>query len=170
MSRAPHKLAADLAKDRSGVALVEFAIMLPLLIILALGLSEIGRGVAHYHAIHKGVRDAARFLARVPATCPTGAPTGSITDAGDVTRARNLAMTGNAAGGAWVVDYWNDPTTVSVAVTCFDNSAGTYRGKDAIPSVTVTATVGYQDLGFLDVLGFDPITFGISHQEMSIGE
>jgi hypothetical protein len=114
----------------------------------------------------KAVRDAGRFLGRVQASCPGGA----ITNAADTTTAKNLALTGLAAGGSPRLSYWTDPSTVAVAVNCFDNAGGGLAGGAFIPLITVTATVPYGDVGFLELLGFDPITFQVAHQEVNIGE
>ncbi len=45
-----------------GVALVEFALILPLLILLALIATEFGRALYQYNTLAKSVRDAARYL------------------------------------------------------------------------------------------------------------
>jgi hypothetical protein len=47
-----------------GVAAVEFALMLPVLLALAFGASELGRAIYTYNALDKTVRDAARHLSQ----------------------------------------------------------------------------------------------------------
>ncbi len=149
----------------SGAAMVEFTLVAPLLIVLGLGAGEFGRAFQHHHVLNKAARDAARYLARVPASCA-----GGITDPAYVTAAKNLAITGYAGGGAPILSYWTDPTTITVTVGCYDNSAGTLRGLSSIPLIKVSIQVDYADIGFLNLLGTDPITFNASHEEMHIGE
>jgi Flp pilus assembly protein TadG len=144
--------------------------MSPMLISLVLGTVEFGRAFQQHHVMNKAMRDAGRFLARVPVECPSGASTGTVTNATDVTRAKNLALNGTPSGGTPRISYWNDPSTITVQVDCFDNTTGTYRGHSRIPLITVTATLPYQDIGFLDTLGMSAMTFFVRHQEMHIGE
>ena len=150
--------------------MVELSVMLPMLVALGLGIGEFGRALQHHHALNKGMRDAARYLARVPVDCPSGSSTGSVTNASDVGIAKNLALNGEPSVGTARVSYWTNPASITVQVSCFDNSAGAYRGRAAIPRVTVSASVPYQDLGFLAVLGLPTRTFTVSHQQMHIGE
>lgn len=49
-------------KRQSGVALVEFALVLPLLLILSLIVTEYGRALFQYNTLAKSVRDATRYL------------------------------------------------------------------------------------------------------------
>lgn len=155
----------------SGASMVEFTLVAPIVIALGFGAGEFGRAVQHYHAVNKSTRDAARFLARVPVTCPSGGGSGSIDDATDVTRAKNLAMTGYAGGGTPIIDYWTDASTVTVSVDCYDNSAGTFRKYSEIARIDVAVALPYQDMGFLGLLGVSgTITFQVDHQEIHIGE
>jgi Flp pilus assembly protein TadG len=156
---------ARIWRNNDGLTFLELTLVAPVLISLALGVSEFGRALQHHHVINKSVRDAARYLSRVPAVCPAG-----TIAATDVTTAKNLALTGYSSGGTPILSYWTDPLTITAAVTCFDNSAGTYRGVGFIPIVTVTATVPYTGLGLLAPLGFGTITFTAAHQEVVIGE
>ena len=47
---------------QNGVALVEFALILPLLLLLTFITTEFGRAVYQYNTITKSVRDAVRYL------------------------------------------------------------------------------------------------------------
>jgi Flp pilus assembly protein TadG len=70
--------------NQKGVALIEFALVLPLLLILALISAELGRAVYRYNTTAKVVRDAARYLSmQSPGT--------------HVAEARNLILYGNTA-------------------------------------------------------------------------
>lgn len=61
-------------RDDKGVALVEFAIVLPVMLLLFAVIVESGRMLKSYQAANAGVRDATRYLARIvrPDVCPGG--------------------------------------------------------------------------------------------------
>lgn len=68
-----------------GVALIEFALILPLLLMLIFITTEFGRAVYQYNTLTKSVRDAVRYLSvQAPGT--------------KLTEARNLVVYGNVAG------------------------------------------------------------------------
>jgi Flp pilus assembly protein TadG len=70
---------------QNGVALVEFAFTLPLLLLLTLITTEFGRAMYQYNTIVKGLRDAVRYLSvQTPNT--------------KITEAKNLVVFGNTAG------------------------------------------------------------------------
>jgi Flp pilus assembly protein TadG len=70
---------------QAGVALLEFALILPFLLLLSITAIELGRAVWQYNALTKSVRDAARYLSlQTPGT--------------KITQARNLAVYGNLSG------------------------------------------------------------------------
>src|ERR1700686_4545373 len=54
---------ADKTRKSSGQALVEFAIALPILILLVAGVLELGRGYAYAIATSDAARDGARYVA-----------------------------------------------------------------------------------------------------------
>ena len=47
---------------QSGLAVVEFAIILPFIILMALAVTELGRGLYQYNTLTKAVRDGVRYL------------------------------------------------------------------------------------------------------------
>ena len=158
-----------LRRCRSGAALVEFALVAPMLVLLALGVFEFGRIVQSYHAIDKGVRDAARYLGRGFATCDNNG-NGSFTNG---TQAKNLALYGNTDGsGSVVLGFWSDPNTITINVGCVATSTNwiSPNGGTYIPSVTVTATVPYTGFGFINYLGLQSSGFTTQHDEMGIPE
>lgn len=167
-----------LRKARSGASMVEFALALPIFVLLLLGVAEVGRAIHHYHIINKALRDSTRYLGRVPVTCPAvGTAAGSVDNVGHQTTATNLAMTGSLNGGSDLINYWTDPTTITIEVDCLDNSAGANlcgteacAGNPILPVVRMRADVVYQDLGFLSVFGLGQLTFNADHEEVSIPE
>jgi Flp pilus assembly protein TadG len=58
-------------KRTRGAAMVEFAIVLIPLIVLAMGVAEFGHAIWQYDALTKGTRDAARYLSTYLPTDPT---------------------------------------------------------------------------------------------------
>jgi len=67
-----------LRDDESGAAILEFALLLPILVALVYGCFEIGRALLVRQAMEGAVRAGARVLAQVPdpacdAACPPGA-------------------------------------------------------------------------------------------------
>jgi hypothetical protein len=52
----------DMRSSQRGVAITEFALVVPLLLLLALITTEYGRAVYQYNTLTKTVRDAARYL------------------------------------------------------------------------------------------------------------
>lgn len=154
-------------RNARGAALIEFTIMMPILFSLAFGVTEFGRFLQHHHVVQKSMRDAARYLGRIETDCPaTGADwSAAIVDA------KNLAMRGSLSGtDPLILSYWNDPNSISVDLTCFDNSAGAFRGTSTIPLVRVSAEVPYTDLGMLAFFGIGSVKINLSHEEMNFGE
>ncbi len=150
-------------RDRQGAALVEFTLLAPMLIFLMCGLGEFANAMRQYHIMEKGVRDAGRYLAREPMT-------GCTLNNTAVATAKNLALTGQTSGGAYLLKNWTDTNTITVSVAqCVDNSNGAYRGEAQIPVVQVTARAPYVDLGMLSIIGITPITLQASHQQVWIG-
>ena len=72
---------------QKGTAIVEFALILPLLLLLTMITTEFGRAIYQYNTIVKSVRNATRYLSlQTP-----------ITDT-KITEAQNLVVFGNIAG------------------------------------------------------------------------
>jgi Flp pilus assembly protein TadG len=72
---------------QKGVAIIEFALILPFLLLLSFFTIEFGRAIWQYNTLTKSVRDGARYLS----TQPPG-------NAAAITAARNLIVYGNPAG------------------------------------------------------------------------
>ena len=72
---------------QAGVALIEFALVLPFLLLLAFVTTEYGRALYQYNTLTKSVRDAVRFLSiQAPGTMTAQAKNlvvfGDVTDTG----------------------------------------------------------------------------------------
>lgn len=147
-------------RDTAGAAMVEFSLLAPFLIVLALGTGEFGRFLYQYHLVLDGLRDGARYLARMQ----------DPNDATSQTNAKNLAVTGTIDGsGAARVGGWV-AANVTFTVTPINNSAGTYRGAATIYTVRSNTTFNYQDVGFLGALGLPAISVAATHMQRAIKE
>jgi Flp pilus assembly protein TadG len=108
-----------------GLAMIEFAISVPVLLFLMLATAEIGRILFQYNTLAKAVRDGARYAA-------TNAAVGTTRvvdiDATTRTQTRNLVVTGNRLGtGAALLPGLNvDNVTVTDAGNGFVQVAATY--------------------------------------------
>ena len=110
---------------QTGVALVEFALVLPFLLILTFIVTEYSRALYQYNILTKAVRDAARYLStQVP---------------GDTTKysiAKNLAVYGNPAGSG-------TPLAIGLSTAQVSNPVWQLAGASpVVNTVTVTIT-GY---------------------------
>jgi hypothetical protein len=81
-SNCPHRT----RKQQHGAALIELALIIPLLLLLTFITTEFGRAMYEYHALVKSVRDAARYLS----VHPPGT---------HVEQARNLMVYGSLTAG-----------------------------------------------------------------------
>lgn len=131
------------AEKRSrGVALVEFALILPLLLLLSFVTVEFGRALYQFNIVAKSVRDAARYLSvQSPGT--------------NITEAANLIVYGNTAGTG-------SPLAPGLATSHVQ--APTWQTAGATPTInTVTVRVsgyGFQSM-FTSAFGltFGPFTY-----------
>jgi Flp pilus assembly protein TadG len=82
-------------KKQRGIAMVEFAIAVPVLLLLMLASAEAGKWLYEYNTLHKAVRDGVRYLAQAAIEGTTGVI--DITPAKrDATR--NVVIYGNPGG------------------------------------------------------------------------
>jgi len=109
---------------QSGVALVEFALVLPLLLVLSLVSAELGRAVYRYNTTAKVVRDAARYLSvQTPGTGSVGA--------------RNLILYGNVAGTGNLLDS-------GLAAANVGGPTWQATGSDPLINTVTIRVTGYQ--------------------------
>lgn len=139
----------------------EFAVTLPILLLLFAGGWEFARALWTYDMLNKGVRDAARYLAHLPD------PTSSAAQ----TMALYLVLTGSpTAGQPPRLDY--NKVTINVGTRTYDNSAGNYRGPDGakadinVVQVRADYTFNAPMLGFLNIA--NPLTLSVAHEERQL--
>jgi Flp pilus assembly protein TadG len=161
MSRVIPLLRRALA-GRGGSVAVEFALVLPFLVLLMFAFVGVGRLFWNYHIAVSAVRDAARYAARLPMTC-------AGLSAGDQLEVQRLARTGDiAAAGPPLIANWTSDASVVVTVTCVSNAGGAYLGRYEdmadVPVVRVTASPPYID-AFGGLTGVSLTTFSVSAQQ-----
>lgn len=130
-----------------GVALVELALTLCLLLAIAFAITEFGRAIYTYNTLAKAARDASRYLTTQPAG-----------DATAQTTAQNLAVYGQPVVNRSTAVPLVPGLTVNMVTIC-DASKAACTGNikqgtnPAISTVTVTIS-GYTFNPVLDLLGF----------------
>jgi Flp pilus assembly protein TadG len=166
---APLRIVRSLKRDRQGSALVEGAILVPVLIVLMFGVFEFSWFFYQQHVISTGIRDAARYLARSPDPCDPGSPVWGVA----LANAKNLAASGSIEGGPARVKGWSAATVVA-RCSEVDNSPpargqSRYRGGSIVYVVTVSTKFTDPSLGLFGVLGLPKPTISILHSERVIG-
>lgn len=122
-----------------GIAAVEFAIALPLLLFLMLATAEVGRLLSQYDTLTKSVRDGSRYVAAKALQ-----PTGLIVISSQLsTEASHLVVTGNISGSGTAV-----LSGLSVSNVTVTDAGGGY--------VSVSASYAYTPM-----LGATLPTFGL---------
>ncbi len=158
----------SIIRNIGGAAMVEMAMVTPVLIVLGLGTFEFGNYFYNHHIVTTGIRDAARYLARFDDPIAQSA------------QGRQLAVTGEIAGGQQRIAWWN---AVDVSVSLrnianpLDPNTGErpyrvrYGGGNQLSIVQVGTNVSYGGLGFLNVLGLGAsMNITVTHEERVIGE
>ena len=147
---------ARLWRDRDGVSAVEFALMLPVFLLVTAGMIDLGRALYQTNTIEKGLRAGAMYAARnnYPLT------------AGQKTEAENIVKKGNRSGtGAYLVSGWSDPSSLSV-FTSTEIVDGT-----PLPIYHFVAAVPFDPMlpGLLSALNLDQIKIRLTHEQAYVG-
>ena len=111
---------------QQGLATVEFAIVLPLIILIALAVTELGRGLYQYNTLTKAVHDGVRYLSDkvldesgiLDLTMNDPNPSGNGLSLEENTK--NLVIYGDVNGGATPVLPFDSPEDFTVTVTAID--------------------------------------------------
>lgn len=146
-----------LVRDERGTSVVEFALALPVMLLMASGFIEIGRAHIHAEAVEKSLRTAVEFAARNDFPLSSGATT-SI---------ENLVRTStlDGTGAALVPGFESGGGTITVSTQSYDPGVG------AVPVVRITARVPYQPIlsGLMALVGVDSFNIEASHEQAYIG-
>lgn len=120
-------------RSQRGVAAVEFGLLLPLLVVMIFGTTELGRAIYTYNTLSKTVRDAARHLSQ------HGAGQATIQ-----AEARCLAVHGNSdcTGAALAPGLTTSAVQICDPLNCPATHANQTTGLGSVNLVTV-AIQGY---------------------------
>ena len=163
-------------RDENGVALVEFALFLPIFVLSFFVIVEFSRVFFAYQSAVVGVRDAARYMARVapPAVCEgASAPSGGG-NPGDVIVLTPLGTSTDNVNGAVVartiIERNMDTETagvlpqnvfldgVSATYFCEIGAAGEYRQANVpVAQVSATFRIVLPLVGILELNALQPI-------------
>ena len=168
------RLLIRLGPDSRGAAMVEMAMLMPFLMLLAGGVFEFGAFFYQYQQVQAGVRDAARYMSRVTDTSMSVIPCDPLVLATKVTNAKKIAVMGLIGGTSKRVSWWDEPNVTVDYATVIANPLisgyPSYRGPTAgIRIINVSTSVAYPGVGFLGMLGVSP-TVTLSHAERCIGQ
>jgi Flp pilus assembly protein TadG len=147
---------ARLWRDREGVSAVEFALMLPVLLLITAGMIDLGRALYQTNVIEKGLRAGAMYAARNDFPLTTS----------QQTEAQNIVKKGNRDGaGSYLVSGWSDSTSLSIFTTT-EIVDGT-----PLPVYHFVAAVPFDPLlpGLLSALNLDDIKIRLAHEQAYIG-
>ena len=142
---------------QQGLAVVEFVIVLPLIILLALAVTELGRGLYQYNTLTKSVQDGVRYLAD---RAIDGSGQLLITEELDG-NTKKLVISGRTGGGTPLLPTDEDTAPPVVTVEPIDvylPGMEVYGGGSISPNhVKVTATYNFSPLFSLGRLGYDQV-------------
>lgn len=120
---------------QNGVALIELALAIPLMIMLSMIVIEFGRAMYEYNTVTKSVRDAARYLTvqlpPAPTSCPTGAT--NLVQYGSTSSTPPLLAPGLA--NATIRCTWQTSGTYPLAMTTVTVTVSSYRFQSMVSSV-----------------------------------
>lgn len=163
MRRDTSSLWPKFLREEGGAALVEMAIVTPVVITLAAGVFEFSNIIHTKLLIEAGLVDAARYIARCSgpdeATCNT--------------QGANLAANGAVAGGTARVANWApaDVLVTYLTVAAVDEDGNRlYRSNTSdVRIVEVSTTYTYTGTGLWDFLGFADLDLAAAHQQRVMG-
>ena len=132
---------ARFLRAEDGVALLEFAVVLPMMLLVFAVIIEGSRMMLSYESAIAGVRDATRYLARIAPKdiCTTGAPL--TTTPGYLQTLVRQGVTGRSV--------FPPSVTVGAVTPTYRCVAGTYRGGNvpvAQVSAVITVTFPFADV------------------------
>ena len=148
----------NLIRDRQGSSVIEFALVLPMMMLLFAGMTELGRAYFQANAVEKGVRAGAYFISRQPLPITAAARAS----------AENLIRTGTLDGsGQPLVSGWGNGGS-SVNITTSDYIDGTL----SVPVIRVEVEVPFDPMvpHLTSFVGVSPFFIRTEHEQAYIGD
>ncbi|MCK0153400.1 pilus assembly protein [Alcanivorax sp. S6407] len=155
------------ARYQRGAALVEFALLLPLMVVIVFGITELGRAIYQQNTLSKSVASGARYMSRSVQSVDSDCSQGSNW-AASIANAANLVAFGRQAGGVDPLLPELDASDVS-----FSLQQRTVTGGGNACVLTVTASVPFQAIfgeTLIPFLDLDPIILNATVEERYHGE
>jgi Flp pilus assembly protein TadG len=170
------KLLRVIWSDRRGTALIEGAIMLPVLFVLFFGVFEFSWYFYEQHRVSTGIRDAARYIARSDNLIWKSINTAPTIPDAVKCNAQLLAVTGDTSGscpstGSRVAGWTTDYVTINVRSTPCTAPNNCQGGATTMFVVNVSSVNGSTtpfapaSLGFLGFLKLGPFGINVTHDE-----
>lgn len=139
---------------QKGVAAVELALILPVMLILVFGITELGRALFQYNALVKATRGAARYLAQQDLANLSASTTPTLNEVYATTKALVVcgasscsdANTSERFPGLTATEAM-DKVSLCDYLTCAATHHGVQTGQGTVDLVTVTIG-GAGDLAF----------------------
>lgn len=128
-------------KRQQGVALIEFALILPFLLLLLCITVEVGRAIWQYDTLTKAVRDSARYLSTKTPNDPVA-----------ITKARNLIVYGKLEAGG-------DPLVPGLEEANVPDPKWDPAGSEPVINAVTIRITGYTFVSMFTGLPFGNITF-----------
>src|SRR4030095_12999992 len=116
------------------VAIIEFLIALPILMMLIMATAEFGRAFVQYNALTKTLRDGARYVASRGAMGATGTV---VINATRQSQTKNLIVYGNIAGSGTPMLPSLAPSHITIAA----GGAGSVVVSAAYPYIPIFASL-----------------------------
>lgn len=138
--------------DTSGAAVVEAALLFPLLGLMCFGIVDGSMLLLQNHKVEQGLVAGAGYLARAQTPDTVKA------------QARNFAVTGRPDGtGSARVAGWS-PSDVRVTIRTVAND-GNYRGTSDVKIATVSTSLPYRGLGLIKLASGGRVSIKANHEE-----
>lgn len=128
-------------RNERGTAMVEMAIVLPIIILFFLGMIDFGRAIFLYNNLTNAAREGARFGASQVQYAPAAPPAGPIQD---TTRARIRDFSGQAVPAGATITATPTTSAITVSITNYPFSPITPLPMVSTLQLNVTAVFRYE--------------------------
>jgi hypothetical protein len=147
----------SLRRDQRGISAVEFALFLPVLLLMFAGFLNVAMLLSQANAVEKGLRSGALYAARADYPLTAAAQTA----------VENLVKTGSANGTAgYLAPGWQDAgASLNIQFSDYDLDG------EAVPVVRLSATVPFEPIleSIFIHVGFGDAVIELSHEQARIG-